>query len=210
MSRPPPGWKMNALGLGTLSSVHPEPPVHFSANGPTPTPSSIGVGPDPDAMQLVAERQDTPVRVCVLWPLAGLGVVSAVQVVPFHIAEAMLNSPCEPPPTARHTLAVGHATPLISLSPAGAGSMVQEWPFQDSASGVSTNCVFEVVYSPTARQFDGPEQETAWKLLRTAPVGTTGKVRVQELPFQIWARTCLFFAFPVPTAMQWRAAVQST
>ena len=139
-------------------------------------------------MQNASEVQDTLLSVCGHCVPAGLGVFSVVQEVPFQTAEAMLNSPSTPfvpAPTPTHTLTVGHATPCSSVMPDGDGSMVQECPSHDSASEISTCAV--VVYSPAARQFDGPIQATADKVLPADPGGTTGGLRVQDLPFQTCA-----------------------
>src|SRR5579871_5262288 len=93
-------------------------------------------------MQLVAELHDTLLSVCrTLRVPAGLGVFSVAQEVPFHTAEAMLNSPSTPfcpAPTPTHTLTAGHAIPLNSEMAGDEGRMVHEWPSQDSASDATT------------------------------------------------------------------------
>ena len=126
-------------------------------------------------MQLVAEEQETPARVGIpAGPMTGLGMVSAVQDLPFHTEEAM-EVPLGPAPTATQVVEVGQETAVSVVSPVGDGSVAQDFPFHDSASpSLSARCTGPVTARPTATQLTGPEQEMASNRLDLAPAGLTG------------------------------------
>src|SRR5260221_11027439 len=68
---------------------------------------------------------------------SGLGVLSMLQVLPFH--SALAGCKAEARPTARHSLLLGQETPVNSASPEGGVGTVQLLPFQISATAGAGN-----------------------------------------------------------------------
>lgn len=67
----------------------------------------------------------------------------------------------------------------------GVVSVVQALPFHDSASACSASWTPPdpaVVYSPTARQFAGPEHEIPLKALADEPAGSAGALAHRDAP----------------------------
>jgi hypothetical protein len=140
----------------------------------------------PAAMQKVAETQDTEVR---LPP----GTVCSAQVVPFQ-SSAPPPAVDELTPTASQKIAEAHdtparliRTPLVALTGSGAGWICHVLPFHVSARATVAALV-PPKREPTASQKAADVQDTALRLLVSAPRGDTASWIVHLVPFQDSAR----------------------
>ena len=93
---------------------------------PERTAIGIDVGPPrstlPTPVQFVLETHDTAVSKPNLEPV-GLGRVWVVQVVPSQTSASSTGEPLAEPPTAMHSIADAHDTPLSVPPPVGSGML---------------------------------------------------------------------------------------
>ncbi len=173
-------------GVGVGRMVHVV-PFHVSANVQLVVPISLAfVVEKPTAVHAVVDVQDTPVRELLVAPVT-LGVVCAVQVVPFHtsanVRPVLLVFVEEP--TAVHAVVDVQDTPvrelLVAPAGAGVGRMVQVVPFHDSTSCIGL--LGTVKYRPTAVQAVADVQDTPLRELLVAPAGLGVVWMVQVVPF---------------------------
>jgi hypothetical protein len=158
----------------------------------------------PTARQLVADGQDTPLRVVEVAPLR-LAIGWVVQVLPFH--RSAKGDPR--PPTAVHADAELHDT--AASGPPGAGGIRDhELPFHLSANG--RILPVEVTSVPTATQARAEVHDTPRSRLSVAPAGFGVDWITHAEPFQCSANVSSVPppAKYSPTAVQDAALGQET
>jgi hypothetical protein len=180
--------KVALAGFGADCTRHAD-PFHLAAE-PTTGPLLLNA---PTASQFVGDAHDTASAD------SGLGIVWAVQRVPFQ-----LSAP--PGPTASQKLVDTHDTDLTPPVP-GTTCTRQEVPFQRSA-----NVAADESLPPPASQNVVVKQETAFSLTELAPGGLAGCCKRQEVPFHLSAsvKVSPTPSWNEPTASQNVAEVQDT